>query len=111
MLMAAIVTSLDAGIIVIDDDFNIEVWNEAAAELWGVRPDEAEGSHLMNLEIGLPLEQLHKPLRAALAGERTELEIPAINRRGKAITCAVTVTPLKPPAADPRGAILLMKAR
>jgi two-component system, chemotaxis family, CheB/CheR fusion protein len=110
-LLAAIVTSLGAGIIVIDDDFNIEVWNEAAAELWGVRPDEAEGSHLMNLELGLPLEQLHKPLRAALTGERSELEIPAINRRGKAIACAVSVLPLQAPGAEPRGAILLMEAR
>jgi two-component system CheB/CheR fusion protein len=110
-LMAAIVTSLGAGIVVIDDDFNIEVWNEAAAELWGVRPDEAEGMHLMNLELGLPLEQLHKPLRAALAGERTELDVPAVNRRGKSITCAMTVTPLHAPGAEPRGAILVMEAR
>jgi two-component system, chemotaxis family, CheB/CheR fusion protein len=110
-LLAAIVTSFGPGIIVIDDDFNIEVWNEAAAELWGVRPDEAEGSHLMNLEFGLPLEQLHKPLRAALAGDRTELEVPAVNRRGKSITCAVTVTPLRAPGAEPQGAVLLMEAR
>ena len=110
-LMAAIVTSLGSGMIVIDDDFNVEVWNDAATELWGVRPEEAEGQHLMNLDIGLPLEQLHKPLRSAFSGERTELETAAVNRRGKSITCAVTVTPLRAPTGEPRGAILLLEAR
>jgi hypothetical protein len=46
-----------------------------------------------------------------LTGERSELEIPAINRRGKAIACAVSVMPLQAPGAEPRGAILLMEAR
>jgi len=109
-LLGAIVTSLGAGMAVIDDNFNIEVWNDAAADLWGIRPDEAEGSHLMNLDIGLPLPELHKPLRAALGGERTEVELEAVNRRGRTISCKVTVTPLRAPAGDIRGAIMLMEA-
>ena len=65
----------------------------------------------MNLDIGLPLDQLHKPLRAALAGARSEVEVPAVNRRGKQITCGIVVTPLLAPTGEPRGAILLMEAR
>ncbi|MFL5930459.1 MAG: PAS domain-containing protein, partial [Gaiellaceae bacterium] len=110
-LLTGIVTSLGSGIVVIDADFTVDVWNEAAADLWGVQQEEAQGQHLMNLDIGLPLEELHKPLRAALAGERSEVEVPAVNRRGKSITCSVIATPLLSPAGAPAGAILLMEAR
>jgi len=110
-LLTGIVTSLGSGIVVIDADFTVDVWNEAAADLWGVQPEEAQGQHLMNLDIGLPLEELHKPLRTALAGERSEVEVAAVNRRGKSITCSVMATPLLSPTGAPAGAILLMEAR
>jgi two-component system CheB/CheR fusion protein len=110
-LLTGIVTSLGSGIVVIDADFTVDVWNEAAADLWGVQQEEAQGQHLMNLDIGLPLEELHKPLRAALAGERSEVEVPAVNRRGKSVTCSVIATPLLSPAGAPAGAIQLMEAR
>jgi two-component system CheB/CheR fusion protein len=108
-LLAAIVTSLGAGMTVIDENLNIQVWNGDATELWGLRADEVEGRHLMNLDIGLPLEELHKPIRSALAGERSELELTAVNRRGRQITCKVTVTPLQAPTGEFGGAILLME--
>jgi PAS fold len=58
---------------------------------------------------------LHVPpadfhLRTALAGERTEIELDAVDRRGKAMAWAVTVTPLRAPRGEVRGAIL-MEAR
>ena len=109
-LLRAIVSSVGAGMVVVDANFVVEVWNDGAADLWGVRADEAEGRHLMNLDIGLPLDELHKPLRTALAGERTELDLPAVNRRGRAITCRVIVTPLVSGLGDVRGAIVLMEA-
>jgi two-component system, chemotaxis family, CheB/CheR fusion protein len=109
-LMAAIVASLGAGMVVIDGDLNIQVWNDEAADLWGLRADEVDGHHLMNLDIGLPVEELHKPIRAALAGGRTELELPAVNRRGQQITCKVTLTPLTAPTGEAAGAVLLMEA-
>jgi hypothetical protein len=41
-------------------------WNAKAADRWGVRGDEAQGKHLMNLDIGLPVEQLRNPIRRYL---------------------------------------------
>ena len=108
-LMGAIVTSLGAGMAVIDGNLNIQVWNEDAAELWGLRADEVEGGNFLNLDIGLPVDKLHKPIRAAFAGERTEVELPAVNRRGRKITCKVIVTPLAAPTGEAAGAILLME--
>jgi two-component system CheB/CheR fusion protein len=64
----------------------------------------------MNLDIGLPVEQLRQPIRAVLAGEteRAELTVEARNRRGKSIRCPIRCTPLKSATGAALGAILLM---
>ena len=54
-----------------DRDVRVQVWNETAAELWGLRDDEVEGEHLTDLDIGLPVEQLNQPIRACLNGGPT----------------------------------------
>ena len=45
-------------------------WNDAAPRLWGLRAAEVRGQHLLNLDIGLPVDELRDPLRAVLAGRR-----------------------------------------
>ena len=45
------------------------VWNRQAEELWGLRPEEAVGQHFLNLDIGLPTDQL-RPLIRRRAGRR-----------------------------------------
>jgi two-component system CheB/CheR fusion protein len=49
------------------------------------------GEHLMNLDIGLPLEHLRQPVRTCLTGEeeKQSLVVSAVNRRGRAIDCEV----------------------
>jgi two-component system CheB/CheR fusion protein len=89
----------------------IQVWNRHAQELWGLRADEVEGEHIMNLDIGLPVERLHQPIRACLAGESSEpVAMPAVNRRGRAIDCVVQATPLLGGDDQVIGVILLMDA-
>lgn len=65
----------------------------------------------MNLDIGLPVEQLRQPIRSVLAGEtdRAELTLECRNRRGRAIRCPIHCTPLKSGAAGTLGAIVLME--
>ncbi|HKA85672.1 MAG TPA: PAS domain-containing protein, partial [Acidimicrobiales bacterium] len=109
--LEAILTSLNSAVVVVDRDVRIQVWNRHAQELWGLRPDEVEGEHLMNLDIGLPVERLHQPIRACLAGEPGQpLSMPAVNRRGRAINCVVRVTPLLGTEDDVIGVIVLMDA-
>jgi len=50
----------------------------------------------MNLDIGLPVEQLRQTIRAVLAGEtqRAELTLECRNRRGKSIRCPIRCTQL-----------------
>jgi two-component system CheB/CheR fusion protein len=90
-------TSLRSGVAVVDQDFRILVWNRRAEDLWGVRRDEAHGAHFFHLDVGLPLDRLRDPVRAALThrdAESQELVVPAVNRRGKGIQCRVVCTPL-----------------
>ena len=110
--MQAVLASLRGGVVVLDTELRVEVWNEKAVDLWGVRADEVRGMHFMMLDIGLPVQMLTKAIRACLLGEseRETLTIDAINRRGKPITCEVTCTPMWRASGDEvRGVILVME--
>jgi two-component system CheB/CheR fusion protein len=112
--LETILTSLGLAVAVIDRDQRIQVWNQRAEDLWGLRQDEAVDHHLLSLDIGLPTEQLVPALRAALTGgDRQDVELEAVNRRGRSIVCLTTVMPLVAgDGADGegrvRGAIVLM---
>src|SRR5262249_30869723 len=109
--LASILSGLRAGVAVVDRDFKVLVWNERATDLWGLRADEAQGRHFLNLDIGLPVERLRDPIRACLSGSSRsqQLVLDATNRRGRALKCTVTCSPLDATGtAAPRGAILLM---
>jgi two-component system, chemotaxis family, CheB/CheR fusion protein len=87
------------------------MWNAEANELWGLREDEVQGQSLLNLDIGLPVEQLLPPVRAVLSGSSAfqESVLQATNRRGKTIQCRITCTPLVDAKRDTQGVILLME--
>jgi len=106
----SILSSLSSGVVVLNPALLIEAWNTKAEDLWGLRSDEVRGKPFLNLDIGLPVEQLLPPLRAGLAGEMesSEMTLDAINRRGKAIRCKVTCTSLVDSIAQIQGVILLM---
>jgi two-component system, chemotaxis family, CheB/CheR fusion protein len=109
--LEAVLRSLNSAVVVVDRDVRIQVWSRHAQELWGLRSDEVEGEHLMNLDIGLPVERLHQPIRAGLAGEPpAPIAMPAVNRRGRAIDCSVRITSLVGTDDEVVGVILLMDA-
>ena len=110
--MESVLTSFRGGVAVLDPDLRIEVWNDKAYELWGVRGDEVRGLHFMMLDIGLPVQLLAKAIRACLAGESTneDMTVAATNRRGKSITCRVTCTTMRSGVdGAPRGVIVVME--
>jgi two-component system CheB/CheR fusion protein len=120
--LGAILGSLDAGVVVLDPEQRVTAWNRGAEELWGVRADEVTGRHFLTLDIGLPVDELRHAIRATLGGGSIEeLVVTATNRRGRAIECAITLTPLEPPARDGdaatnggggvQGAIVFMEPR
>ena len=108
--LESILTSLRAGVAVLDRELHVLVWNRHAEDLWGVRRDEAEHAHFLNLDVGLPVGRLMQPIRACLnGGDGQEVVVDATNRRGKAIQCKVSVSPLLTDKHEPIGAILLME--
>jgi two-component system CheB/CheR fusion protein len=96
--------------VVIDSDMAVRAWNRQAEELWGLRADEVDGKHFLNLDIGLPVERLRKPIRDTLAGgpDGGEVVVDAVNRRGRAISSRITVSPLLRDSGVV-GAILVMR--
>ncbi|HKN68756.1 MAG TPA: CheR family methyltransferase [Gemmatimonadaceae bacterium] len=109
--LESILTGLRGGVAVVDADFKVLVWNRQAEDLWGLRADEAVGRQLLSLDIGIPLERLTQPMRECLSGARTyvELELECTNRRGRAIRCRVTCSPLFSAQRAIRGVIVMME--
>src|SRR4051794_505876 len=94
--LEAILSTMGVAVIVVDHEHRVQVWNAESTELWGVRPDEAQGQHLFGLDIGLPLDGVRGALRRVLAGadERVDVELAALNRRGRTVDVKVTLLPL-----------------
>jgi two-component system CheB/CheR fusion protein len=112
--LETVLTSLRAGVVVVDHDMRIRVWNQRAEDLWGLRSHEVVGQHFLNLDIGLPFEQLRPLLRGVLGeqGGAAEVNVKAVNRRGRTITVRVAATPLaaRNSAGGNDGAIIVMEA-
>jgi two-component system, chemotaxis family, CheB/CheR fusion protein len=109
--LASILAAQPGGVVVIDRDQRVTRWNHRATELWGLRQDEVPGQHFLNLDIGLPTEDLRAGIRAVLAGERDQdrVTLAATNRRGKDFRCRVTMAALLGRRQDVRGVILTMQ--
>ena len=69
------------------------------------------GASFFNLDIGLPVGELHQPIREVLSGAamHRELALPATNRRGKSVRCRVAIAPLLGVDKDVTGTILLIE--
>jgi len=113
-VLGAILASLDQGVIMLNREFVMKAQTE---ELWGLRANETVGRHLLNLDIGLPLNEIRQPLRNCISGnmgEVIELTVDAINRQGRRIECRITCTPLlyiglSEDELDGQGVILMIK--
>jgi two-component system CheB/CheR fusion protein len=113
--LESILGGVRSGVVVLDRELHVVAWNHRSEDLWGLRSDEVRGQNFFNLDIGLPTDQLRVSMRACLAGdgEFAEMQLPATNRRGKAIMCRVSASPLVSNNVaghkEVRGVILLME--
>ncbi len=111
LFLQSILTSVRIGVIVLDQDLLVQVWNSRSEDLWGLRADEVLGKSFLGLDIGLPVERLRQPIRSCLTGEsdfqlRT---LDATNRRGRQIRASVGCTPLTEQNHERMGVILLVE--
>lgn len=109
--LESMLISQQGGLVVIDREMRISVWNDQSSELWGLRPDEAPGQHFLNLDIGLPVEELRGCIKTVLSGDsvRERIVLDSTNRRGREFRCSVSLVPLLNRDRDIRGVILLME--
>ena len=108
--LESILAGVRSGVVVLDRELHVIAWNHRAEDLWGLRSDEVKGQNFLNLDIGLPTDQLRPSIRACLNGdsECAETIVAATNRRGRSISCKVIGTPLAGGSKEARGVILLM---
>ncbi len=111
VFLTGILRSVPLGVVVMNEDLHVELWNDVAADLWGLRHDEVRGKHFFGLDIGLPVEQLRQPILTLLQSpDRTaELHLDATNRRGRHIALRVSVANVGGAPDQGRGIILLMQ--
>jgi two-component system, chemotaxis family, CheB/CheR fusion protein len=90
-LLRAVTGNIDVGAVALDGTSKIRVWNERAADMWGLRSDEVVGRSFYDLDIGLPADELREMIRSVLAGggAHQERAVEAMTRRGKRIRCLV----------------------
>lgn len=108
--LRSILASIQAGVVVIDQDFKILTWNEETENLWGLRSDEVEEKSFFNLDIGLPVEKLRQIIRTCIGGEdHLGVTLEAVNRRGRNFFCRITCNPLIGLQHNRQGVILMME--
>lgn len=110
--LESILTSMRAAVVVMNRDLHIQTWNKKAEDLWGLRAEEVKGQQFLNLDIGLPVDQLLQSIRTCLIGQSSEypeVSLEAINRRGRTIKCKISCSPLMNAFKEIRGVILLME--
>ena len=114
--LEAILTSLNGGVVVVNRDLQVQIWNHKSEDLWGLRNFEAVGQNFLNLDIGLPVDQLRLAIRSCLTSNSNEISpgilpvvLPAVNRRGRSIQCRITCMPLNNSQQETLGVILLME--
>jgi two-component system, chemotaxis family, CheB/CheR fusion protein len=110
LFLEGILGSLGLGVVVLDRQRRVQVWNANSTELWGLRAEEVEGQPFLDLDIGLPVGQLRDSVREALGddGEMVEQQVEAITRRGKKVECRVRMLPLRASDGNVYGAVILM---
>jgi two-component system CheB/CheR fusion protein len=110
--LASVLAGVQQAVIVVDRDLSVLAWNALATELWGLRDDEVEGQHLLNLDTGFPFSELRDSIRMVLAGDGPEeMTLAGHNRRGRPMSYRVTFAPLRGQLdGSVGGAILLVTA-
>ncbi|HZU50081.1 MAG TPA: CheR family methyltransferase [Mycobacterium sp.] len=110
--LGSLINSIHFGMVVVDREMRVVVWNRGCAELWGLRSDEAIGNVLTDFDIGLPMDDVRPLIGNAFVDPHNpgQSVVDAINRRGRPIRVRVTCMGFQSPLEDVvNGAVLLME--
>jgi two-component system, chemotaxis family, CheB/CheR fusion protein len=104
--LAGVLSSIVAGVVVLDPELRVRSWNRGAVELWGLRGQEVADKYFFDLDFGLAVADLRAAVNECRETRRRTgpIELAAVNRIGRSIVCSVACSPL-----DDRGVVLLME--
>jgi two-component system, chemotaxis family, CheB/CheR fusion protein len=108
----SLANSVPLGMVVVDREMRVMVWNRACEELWGLRAAETIGTVLTSLDMGLPLDDIKPMIGHALVDSEStgETIVDAVTRRGRHASVRVTCTPFRS-SETVGGAMLLLEAQ
>jgi two-component system CheB/CheR fusion protein len=106
--LEGVLSSVAAGVVVLDAELRVRSWNRGAEELWGLRSDEVDQQAFFALDFGLPTGDLRDVVQRCLntRSRTAPVDLAAVNRRGRSITCSVVCSPLD---GHGDGVVLLME--
>ncbi|MEU8418894.1 CheR family methyltransferase [Amycolatopsis japonica] len=108
--LEGVLSSVAAGVVVLDSDLLVRSWNRGAEDLWGMRADEVYRTDFFKLDFGLPTDGLREMVEICNeTGHRAlPLETDAVDRKGRSFAASVSCSPLGGPGS---GVVLLMEKR
>ncbi|HEY2702130.1 MAG TPA: CheR family methyltransferase [Candidatus Dormibacteraeota bacterium] len=111
LFMDSVLASVHVGVVVLDAGLRVRIWNGRSEELWGLRAREVVGEPFLDLDIGLPVDQLADAIRDCIAGSERygDTILECVNRRGRHIRVRVMCTALIGAGTARQGAILLIE--
>jgi two-component system CheB/CheR fusion protein len=108
-LPEAIVDNAASAYIAIDTNGIVVFLNSQARRMLEVG-EEAVDRKLIELDTGLPVQQLEPAVRSVIAGgEVVDIRVNAVERRGRPIRCRVRVSPLLYEDRASHGAVLFVE--
>jgi two-component system, chemotaxis family, CheB/CheR fusion protein len=107
----SLVNSVQLGMVVVDLEMRVAVWNRGSEELWGLRPEETAGVNFTALDIGLPMDTVRPLIGNAFVDPDScgETVVDAVNRRGRPTRVRVTCASFISNEGAVGGALLLME--
>jgi two-component system CheB/CheR fusion protein len=104
--LEGVLSSIAAGVVVLDADLRVHSWNRGAEDLWGLRAREVHLKPFFTLDFGLPTDEVRKVVADCQStGARSgPADITAVNRIGRTILCSIACSPM-----DGGGVVLLME--
>ena len=107
----SLINSVQMGMVVVDREMKVILWNRGCEELWGLRADETTGTALTNLDIGLPLDTVRPLIGNAFVDPESsgEVVVEVVNRRGRPATVRITCTSFRSNEGMVGGALLLIE--
>jgi two-component system, chemotaxis family, CheB/CheR fusion protein len=109
----SLVDSVHFGLVVVDREMRVVVWNRGCEALWGLRAEETTGEVMTSLDIGLPMDPVRTLIGNAFVDPQNpgESVLEAVNRRGRPTQVRVTCTGFRAREDGVNGALLLMDAQ